>query len=486
MNGHLETMRTEAPTIRSSRSSRFSKMSVIRPRAQFALIVVCFLISCALNYPGHLNYDTLIQLEEGRSRTYLSIHPPIMSAILGMCDALFRGTGLFFILMNALYFSSFLLVTSGKRFGLLTWFLAPCLFLLPSFLLYQGVLTKDVLFANFALAALTLLYCSNGKRRLSGVFFVLSSICFAVATLARQQGVLVLLGGIMIVFMQEPERNAERDGTHATRIIRTAKLLALVAASLFFMVAGISVTAKQGPVSATDIGLKILEIYDMAGITTQTDEEDFSQLEARGINTDSLKQHFRLNYGADRADPLANPNPARDAVLALPLEEVSRQWVRTIQRFPREYFFHRLNTYVYMLGFGDRDKCNYVHPVGVPSGSIADALVERLGLTPGIPRQIQPLVTSAWLWRNSIFYYPALYLAIGLIVLLTCRRSGDYPLLAALCVSSMLFTLSYFFIGIACDFRYVYYVMVAQVFCLFVSTFSKPIRGQERKAGSPR
>ena len=40
-------------------------------------------ITIALNAPGHLSYDSIIQLHEGRTLTFTGHNPPFMSLVLG-------------------------------------------------------------------------------------------------------------------------------------------------------------------------------------------------------------------------------------------------------------------------------------------------------------------------------------------------------------------------------------------------------------------
>ena len=81
-----------------------------------AVIAAAFGFSLAVNLPGHLSYDSVIQLYEGRFAAYNGWHPPVMSWLLGLSDALAPGTALFVIFDTALLYGATLsLIFIQKR-----------------------------------------------------------------------------------------------------------------------------------------------------------------------------------------------------------------------------------------------------------------------------------------------------------------------------------------------------------------------------------
>jgi hypothetical protein len=79
-------MRLRAPTSDSA------------PRlATVAILVVAACASLWLNLPGHLSYDSVVQLAEGRTGVYSGEHPPVMSWLLGLGDALAPGAAAFVV-----------------------------------------------------------------------------------------------------------------------------------------------------------------------------------------------------------------------------------------------------------------------------------------------------------------------------------------------------------------------------------------------------
>src|ERR1043166_4359310 len=123
-----------------------------------ALLLAGFMAVLAINLPGHLSYDSVIQLLDGRQGQYHAWHPPVMAWLLGLGDALVPGSGLFMAANAALCFLSFLCVLWLKeRVTWATLGMLAALLLTPQLLLYQGIVWKDVLFANAAPAGVVCL-----------------------------------------------------------------------------------------------------------------------------------------------------------------------------------------------------------------------------------------------------------------------------------------------------------------------------------------
>ena len=57
------------------------------------LSLLGFGILLALNWPGQMSYDSVVQLADGRSGHYDSWHPPVMAWLLGLFDELSAGPG---------------------------------------------------------------------------------------------------------------------------------------------------------------------------------------------------------------------------------------------------------------------------------------------------------------------------------------------------------------------------------------------------------
>src|SRR6201747_867769 len=106
-----------------------------------AFILAGFVAALALHEPGHLSYDSILQLAQGRAGLYNNWHPPVMAWLLGLGDAILPGAGLFVLFQMLLAFGALLALTqfAPARSGWLAPIAALAIVLSPQALLYQGL-----------------------------------------------------------------------------------------------------------------------------------------------------------------------------------------------------------------------------------------------------------------------------------------------------------------------------------------------------------
>ena len=184
------------------------------------LLLLGFGILLALNWPGQMSYDFVVQLADGRSGHYDSWHPPVMAWLLGLFDSILPGPGLFLLFTALLLLGAWLLLLRRGR---------------------PGLGRRDIPYTDLRHAAASSLsghdlegravrQCGRSPRlrfwprpppaggRHAGVLFwlVLSAMLLSLAMLARQNGFLLLpiaaicLG--VIAAKQRPVRAGWRYG----------------------------------------------------------------------------------------------------------------------------------------------------------------------------------------------------------------------------------------------------------------------------------
>ena len=104
------------------------------------------------------------QLADGRAGVYNSWHPPVMAFLLGLFDRLVPGTLLFLIFQSLLLLGALLALLWLKPRGWASAVLAAAIVAMPQWLLYQGEIWKDILFANAAIAGFAALARSMPRR----------------------------------------------------------------------------------------------------------------------------------------------------------------------------------------------------------------------------------------------------------------------------------------------------------------------------------
>ncbi len=453
---------------------------------KYAYMAAIFLILIWVNFPGHMNYDSLLQLLEGRTRTYNSIHPPIMSALMGICDFLLAGPGLFCLIDMLLLVASFVMISRHRRFGMITWIVLPIVLLNPVLLLYAGAITKDVLFAHALLLGLVLLFGATSAATFGAGQFAASLLLLAVASMARQQGYLIAgFGGVVLLALHKYSGDGKRKPWFAGGRIRlVVAYIAGLSATVVALSVLIPLTARSGPADVLRAGAQILEYYDLAGIHDRQRSARLDVLRDHGIDTDLMAEIMRSAYGPDRWDHLFWANQPLWVSVSSTDGALTQQWLESVRTYPGAYLSHRLQVFRYLLGLGDRNKCSYVPASGVPDDVTAAPLVRALDLVPGPSARAAELVRISWQYRNSILYYPVFYLILAVGALGLAFRSELRALIVAINASAIFFTATFFIIGIACDFRYLYILVVASGFSLFALSLKPKGRAQASSLGA--
>src|SRR5207302_5404085 len=133
--------------------------------------------------------------------------------MLGIADSIHPGTGLFVLFDEFLVTASLVsLLWIAPRISWTALLAATVLVALPQFVLYQGIVWKDVLFADSALAGFVVLACAGAGWRNHTARWVLvcfSFLLFVLAALARQNGILAIPFAVLaLIFMTR--RQGER------------------------------------------------------------------------------------------------------------------------------------------------------------------------------------------------------------------------------------------------------------------------------------
>jgi hypothetical protein len=159
------------------------------------IMIAGLLFVLAANLPGHLSFDSVVALVEARTGVRQTWAPAVSSWLLGLFDSLVAGTGLYVTASSALLFVSLIsLAKLRPRTGWLAVVLGAAAIATPQVLIYQGIVWRDVLFANLAIAGFVCLaHAAKGwpARRLAPLAGAL--ICLALAALVRQNGLILLV-----------------------------------------------------------------------------------------------------------------------------------------------------------------------------------------------------------------------------------------------------------------------------------------------------
>ena len=404
----------------------------------------------ALNGPGQMSYDSVSQLAEARAGFYHSWHPPVMAWLMGVLDALVTGTGLFILLNGLMALFAFWSFAQPTRASALTMLLALLIMLTPQWLLYEGIVWKDVLFADAALAG----FAALGRAvRGKALWYVPSILLLALAMMTRQNGLVIVpvaaaMLGIILWRRVTPRR-------------------AMGAAMLFFLLVvgialgGEALLSRRGDhgADATD-EIRVAQSYDLAGVISREPGVHLARLEAGDPRLALLLRTRGVAlYTPTWVDPLMNDETLHDAITASPPGLIFAQWRDAVLRHPGPYLAHRWAVFSWVVGTPDLEACHALY-TGVDG---PPALMTQLGLKPEWRPQDQLHNRYGVLTRGTPVFSHLVFgaLALGLLVFLIWRRRDMDLVAAGLLAAALAFTLSFFVVSIACDYRYLYFLDLA-------------------------
>ncbi|MDO8380740.1 hypothetical protein [Phenylobacterium sp.] len=435
------------------------------------LLIAGFLVMLAGAMPGHLSPDSISQLYEGRMGTRETWGPAAYASVLAIFDSIVPGTGLYLVASGFILFAS-LLGLRGLR-PRASWAAVPVTLLMvasPAILVFQGIVWKDVLFANLAIGGFFLLARASVSwpaRRPPWIVLAGALLALALAAQVRQNGIIVAPFAALAVAW-----TVRGEGWRRGLAWGLGSLVAIVAASHLIGVA--AQPAKAGPDKASGVGVRILEHYDIIGavahdptlqlsVFNTADPEAQTVIRARGA---PLYSPVRIDY--------LDADPAVGAVLWRQSDQVVRdQWLDIVLHHPRAYLAHRLDVFRWVFLTPRIDSCL---PLFVGVEGPADSL-KKLEIAVGKDASDRAIYNyGTWFLDGPLFSH----LSYALTALLTAgalllRRDRADMVMVAMLAASLAFTGSFLAISIACDYRYLYFLDLAALTGLLYLALDPPV-----------
>lgn len=425
-----------------------------------AVIAVGATAALALNLPGHLSYDSVLQLSQGRTGVYNSWHPPIMAWMLGLGDSIVHGPALFVAFDTLLLFGSLigLVLTPGN--GLCSrWapVIAAVFAATPVGLIYPAIVWKDVLFAASALAGFTALALAAARWRrpqLRWPLIFLAAVLMALAGLVRQNGAVApLVGAVSLGMIAAAQRR---------RILYGAGfgLGLLVAAAVIMTGSTLALNTRSDGEPEQVRQLEYLQLYDLSGAVKRRPSLSLQRLKAVNPRLEQLvRTEGAMVWTPLRIDTIAALDDLHEQMLATPVSAVTAQWVDLIVRHPDLYLAVRGVDFFWVV-FTPRVRDCTPFFVGVDG---PQPFMEQLGLV----RRMSPRDSALKSYGLAFTYTPlfshALYGMIAILVLvrLALRHRPADIALAGMIFSALTFCASFLVVSVACDYRYLYFLDVA-------------------------
>lgn len=445
------------------------------------VLVAGFLISLAANLPGHMSVDSVVALEEARTGVRQTWAPAAFSAVLRAFDSVIAGTGVYVAATTAVLFAS-LMALPGLR-GRTSWLaviLAALAVLTPQLLIYQGIVWRDVLFANLTIAGFVLLARVDQLWALKRPWLSLvgAAICLALAAAVRQNGlVLVVFGALSLGW------TVRAGGWRAQLAWGLGGFVATLA--LAFAINTLSQPGEKAAHLRPGAEALILQHYDIVGAVAHQPGLPLTRIAAASPEAAArIAAEAPKVYTPARVDTLDEDPDFRRTLWKLPDAAVHAQWIDILTHHPGAYLAHRFDVFRWTLMTPQLNQCLPVQ-VGVvgPQNLLDDLDIDAAPL----PKDAALRAYAARFYGTPAFNHLAFAIAGALVALalLVRRRPADVPV-AGLLAGSIAFAASFLVISVACDYRYLYLVdlaaMIGVIYLALDVAVVARVRGRVRLA----
>ncbi|MBV9551032.1 MAG: hypothetical protein JO256_15295, partial [Alphaproteobacteria bacterium] len=322
--------------------------------------------------------------------------------------------------------------------------------LTPQWLLYEGMVWKDVMFADAALAGFAAL-----SRAVTGnrAWYLPTAFLLALAAMTRQNGIVILPAAAATLAVILWRRTSRK------KAMRRAALLLVLTGGL--ALGGETLLALHGDHGADAADqIRLAQSYDLAGMVKSDPGFRLTRLEKSDPSLAvMLRTRGAALYTPTWIDPLVNDEALHAAITNAPTGLVFAQWRDAVLIHPGLYLTTRWLVFAWVTTTPDLQACHALY-TGVDG---PPALLAELGLKRVWRPQDRLHNWYGLVLRDTPFFSHLVFgtLALLMLVILLHRR-GDSDLVAAgLLLAALAFSLSFFVVSIACDYRYLYVLDVA-------------------------
>ena len=412
--------------------------------AAAALIAAGYGLTLAIFYPGIMTYDAKFVYEDIARGALGDWQSPVMTVLWGWIDPIAPGAGSMFLLIATSYWLGFaLLAFALARCASRLALLLPLLALTPPAFVFVGIIWRDVLFATTWLLAAAMMFaaaeCPRRKRLLAQI--PAFALC-ALGVLLRPNA--LIAAPILAAYIAWPAEMSWK---------RTA-ILFLPAAAGFFAFTQIVYYGALG--AKRQHPLQSIMIFDLGGITHFAGQNQFPVTWSESENEQLLNTCYQptqwdIYWRLEPCDFVMRKIEREQELFGTPA--ITEAWARSLVRHPLAYLRHRA---ALMWNFLAGDNMTmWLADVEQPTEDVfpdrpAFAALVRLhdGLKP------TPLFRAgSWL----------------LLCVAVCgfawrrRRTPEGAFALGVCGSATVYILSYFAVGVASDFRYGYWAVIAGI-----------------------
>jgi hypothetical protein len=399
-----------------------------------------FALTLFVFYPGVMTYDALYvykAIAEGKVGDWQS---PVMTALWALIDPLAPGPGSMVLLTAALYWAGFGLVgaTLARRSPWLGVIAVLLAFAPPAFM-FVGMIWRDVLFACLWLFAAALVFAAAEARaalRIPAQALALALVALGVTLRPNA----LFAAPILLAYVLWPQRFAWKRAAlaYAPTVVALYGLVQVT----FYDVLG---AVRQHP-------LHSLYVFDLGGVTHFTKENQFpvawSPAEQERLVTDCYDRLWDVYWHGRRCAFVMGKLENEQQIFGAPA--LSEAWRRALLAHPFAYLRHRL---AFMTGF------LFGENFTIWTQDLAD------GAKRALPnRGFVALLAAHDALKPTPLFRVGLWFAACIAVCAGAWRRREGPAGAfalGLSGSAVVYVLTYAPFGVASDFRYAYWAVLA-------------------------
>jgi hypothetical protein len=444
-------------------------------------VALGLLLMLAVNIPGHLSTDSVVALHQGRTGVRETWAPAVVSWILGEFDALSPGAGLYVTASGALLYLSLLSLPDLRpRTSWAAPALALAAALTPQLLIYQGIVWKDVLFANLMVAGfIWLAHALKGSGwRTAAPALAGSALCLALAALVRQNGAMAGLVAALAVVLVLSGRS------WPVRIAAGLSVL-LVLVGLAVSIDNAVQPRLSAPKLRADSGMRVIQHYDVVGVAARDPQLALKEIAAvRPEAAALIRRDAMKHYSTQRVDFLDRDPEFRRALWKTPDAVMAAQWRAVISEDPVVYLRHKADVMRWLVAPPELERCLPVH-TGVEG---PPAMLAALDLAPRASLGDRALAAYAARFFHTPVYSHLAYAIVALVVAVLALRRGERSdiVMAGLMGAALAFTATFLLISVACDYRYLYPLDLAAITGLLYLALDPPLRRSQRASSASR
>jgi hypothetical protein len=408
-----------------------------------ALIAMGYGLTLVIFYPGIMTYDAKFVYEDIASGARGDWQSPVMTVLWGLIDPVAPGAASMFLLMATSYWLAFgCLAVALARAAAGAALLLIVLALLPPAFVFVGIIWRDMLFAiSWLLAAAIAFAAAKGEARYRMSAQGLALALCALGVLLRPNA--LIAAPILCAYVIWPCRTSPK-GTALLFVPAMVGLFALVQVVYY----GVLGATRQHP-------LQTIMVFDLGGISHFSRENQFpvswSEPETALLLNDCY-QPTRWDIYWKKFEPcdfVMRKIEREEGLFGTPV--ITDAWVHAILRHPSAYLRHRV---AFMWNFLTGDNLTmWLADVENPTENVFPDRTSFVALV-WLHDRLKPtplFSVGAWL----------------LVCVIACgfawrrRQTPEGAFTLGVCGSAILYVLTFAVVGVASDFRYGYWAVLA-------------------------